>query len=446
MRRIGPLGALVLFALSGAQAAEPRLEIRHALEISGDTGFHAFVVPPQIYAESRAAGLGDLVVRNGAGEKVPFTFETPKPAPTEEPAETRDVRWFEVPLSLPAEVRPGSGLAIRPDGTLVAVGSPVSPGQPQRIDVVDLGNGSDLARTLKFDLAPAPYQGRVKIDAAVDLEHWFPVTEVTLTRLGEGDDVIERSRVSLSVGGARYLRLRWVDPAPAIRRLSVGYAARDPEPARDWIRNIPVREVEDGVYEFDAGGRAPVDRVLVHPPQANTVAAVRLSSRTDVSAPWRFAGLGPVMVVKTGVEEATVRPIAVAPTGDRLWRMQVDTRSGGFGKGEPTVDIGWQPATVTFLARGAGPFELALGGVGGPSGAMPRAALLPPGDVAIGVARLGARLDPTSQPPISSEGGDVIRRMLLWMALIVAVAFLAFMARQMMKDPPSPSDTTTPPV
>lgn len=446
MRRIGLLPALLLLAVSASQAAEPRPETRHALEISRDTAFHAFIVPPQIYAESRAAGLADLVVRNGAGEKVPFTFETAKPAPAEEPVETREVRWFEVPLPTAAEARLGAGLAIRPDGTLVAVGTPVPSGQSQRVDVVDLGKGSDLVRTLKFDLAPVPYQGRVKIDGGVDLEHWFPVTEVTLTRLGEGDDVIEQSRVSLSAGGVRYLRLRWVDPAAAIRHLSVGYAAREPEPARDWIRNIPVRLVEDGVYEFDAGGHAPVDRVLLHPPQANTVAAVRLSSRTDISAPWRFAGLGPVMAVKTGAEEAIVEPIAVVPSGDRLWRIQVDTRSGGFGKGEPRVDVGWRPVTVTFLARGTGPFELTVGGMDDRSGAMPRAALLPPGDVAIGVARLGARLDPTTPAQAAADGGEATRRTLLWSALIVAVAFLAFMARQMMKDPPPPPDTTAPPV
>lgn len=442
MRRIGLLAVILASTLSTAPAAQSRAEARFALEISGDAGFHALVLPPAIYAESRAAGLTDLVVRNGAGERVPFALETTRPAPPEVSVETREVRWFEVPLPDETGTAPEIALAIRPDGTLAATGTPVPPGRSRRIDVIDLGAARDRIRALRFELAPTPHQGRVKIEAGGDLEHWTPIAEATLTRLGDGPDVLERTDVDLATGGARYLRLRWIDPAPTLRRLSVVHGVRAPEPVRDHTRGLPARAAGPGLYDFDTGGRYPVDRLTVHPPQANTVAAVRLYSRPEASAAWRFVWAGKVVSVKTGGGAETAEPAAFTPSDDRLWRLEVDMRAGGFGTGEPTVDIGWRPATLTFLARGAGPFEVAVGGVHPVSGEMSKAALLPKGDVVVGTARLGARLEPVAAAGRGSEGNG--RDAFLWAALIVAVAFLGFMAWRMMKDPP-PADPTAPP-
>lgn len=430
MRRPVALIALLLFTATPARAAETPAEIRYALDVSGDAPVFALAVPPAVYADSHLPGLADLSIRNGAGELVPFTFE---PAPLEANGRdvTRDLKWFEVPQPAAPAAGPEIGVALRPDGTLYAAGTPAAPGQPRR-DVVDLGMPVGRVTALRFDLAPVAYQGRVTIEASGDLEHWSSVAGATLTRLGDGDTVVERSQISFPVMMGRYLRLTWLDPAPEIRHLFAVERAPAPEPKRDWFMALPTRPAGAAAYEFEVAGRPPIDRLVLHPPQANTVASVRILSRSDGAAPWRVVAFGSVVAMAADGGAAR-RPIVLPPSEDRLWRVEVDSRAGGFGKGDVTVDVGWQPATVTFLARGGGPFTLVLGEQS-PGHALSRTTVLPPGTTAIGEARLGARI----VAPVleAAETGAMWRRVSLWGGLILAVAFLGFMAWRMMKEQP----------
>lgn len=430
MRRSIALIALLPLVASPSRAVEPAGEIRYALEVSGDAAVFTLSLPPAVYADSRLPGLADVGIHNGAGEPVPFTFD---PAPVEAKGQesARELKWFEVPQPATPAAGPEIGVALRPDGTLVATGTPTASGQPRR-DLIDLGTAAGRVRALRFDLAPVAYQGRVAIDVSADLERWSSVASATLTRLGDGDAVVERSEVTFPVVAGRYLRLTWLDAAPSIRHLFAVERAAVPELKRDWLIALPAHAAGEGAYEVEVAGRRPIDRLVLHPPQVNTVASVRILSRPDGAVPWRTAAHG--SVVSTGDGGAAGRPIILPAIEDRFWRVEVDSRAGGFGKGEVTVDFGWLPATVTFLARGGGPFTLALGGQRS-AGALSRAAVLPPGTTAIAEARVGARIEALGTEAPNS--GLALRQVWLWCGLIVAVTFLAFMALRMLREPPA---------
>lgn len=58
-------------------------------------------------------------------------------------------------------------------------------------------------------------------------------------------------------------------------------------------------------------------------------------------------------------------------------RLKVDLRGGGFGAKGPALRVGMRATEVVFLARGPGPFELALGRPGAISAALPLDTLVP---------------------------------------------------------------------
>ena len=58
-------------------------------------------------------------------------------------------------------------------------------------------------------------------------------------------------------------------------------------------------------------------------------------------------------------------------------RLTVDTRSGGLGGLPPTIEVGFVPHVLVFLARGEEPFTLAWGAAKAPNTALALATLIP---------------------------------------------------------------------
>jgi hypothetical protein len=120
----------------------------------------------------------------------------------------------------------------------------------------------------------------------------------------------------------------------------------------------------------------------------------------------------------------------MAPDTDRQWRVVVDTRNGGLGSGTLSVAAGWRPATLTFVARGAAPFTLAVGSAAAVSTAVSRADLLMGASSVAVAARLGEALPVEEDADAQSSGKDpdAKRRYMLWAALLLAVGSLGAIA------------------
>jgi hypothetical protein len=115
------------------------------------------------------------------------------------------------------------------------------------------------------------------------------------------------------------------------------------------------------IFEFDARGPLPIDRVQLQLPQTNTLARIVIQSSPDGTDTWvhRFDGT----VYSLQVDGRTVRnpPVVVDRRADRYWRILVDLQGGGIGAQEPTLSVGWIPDRLLFVPRGNAPFVLAVG-------------------------------------------------------------------------------------
>ncbi|WP_233238162.1 DUF3999 domain-containing protein [Bordetella sp. LUAb4] len=451
---LGAASAVAAPAQSPSSATAVTVQ-RYALEPLASAAYYQITLNDAIYAASRRGDLSDLRILNSAGEPVPHSFDNAIAAAR--PATLRPVRWFPLPATGDQNTADsGLNVTIGPDGALRAASRP--PAAATRAgDIIDLGaNGAPLTALL-IHLQDKSWQGRVNISVSADLREWTPVIQAPLLKTGSGDATLAQERVELDGLRARYVRLRWPDGTPTLAGIDAESVPVDATPpTRAWRGGIATQAgASAGEYLFDTGGAYPVDRVQFELPQANTVARGQLYSRADAQAPWRMVAEGQLLrlqaapvsspdiggsdtpQVNMSTGEQRNPPWAVQPDTDRHWRLTVDTRSGGLGSGLPTVDLGWRPTVITFVARGAGPFVLAVGNPNWEPAAVPLADLMAADAGVPQQARIGRQLAPMPAAVAArTDDPGARRRYVLWTVLIAAVAVLGCMAWRLFRAPP----------
>ncbi|TXD55790.1 DUF3999 domain-containing protein [Ralstonia sp. TCR112] len=437
----------VAFAMAVASLlSAPAWAERFALTGTPGAPYYAVTLSEDVYAHAHEANLADLRILNGDGEPVPFTVDIPRdPAP--QARTLHDVHWFATPID-DAQTPGAAGVVLGTDGVLRATG--VQPSQASvRAWVVDLSQLRDTVTALVVALPAAEFQSGVSVQASDDLQHWSPVAQATLFRLSNQGSTLVQDRIEFTGLRAKYLRLTWQGKPPAPDAVRAEVAAGAPvalaDSAIQWRSGLtPVQTPTAGDYQFDTGGVFPVERVKIHLPQANTVAQATLYARADAQATWRPVTSARLfrLAGADGKGEQENAAITVPATGERYWRLQVDTRSGGLGAGAPQLAIGWRPATVTYAARGNVPFMLAVAEVarGNP---IARADLLAGASPAIAQAQIGAMSDSPADALTAEPPGGRKRQWVLWGALLAAVAVLGGMAWRLFRAPAVPPDAST---
>ncbi|CAE6813452.1 DUF3999 domain-containing protein [Paraburkholderia haematera] len=430
--------ALSTVWVSTPGVAADRFAQRFALEFESGAAYYSVTLPAAVYAASQRADLGDVRVFNGAGEPVPYSLDTPREA-SRAPATLRPARWFPLPSAAPGSTGAPLGVTIAADGSLRATSAPPDRAQHDTdlIDVARETRGEARVDALVVHVRDDNYQGRVSVESSDDLRNWQPAGEAQLLKVSYNGSTLSQDRIELNGRRARYLRLHWLDGAPYVESIDAQVQAAGADNAqradtqREWRAGIVARPgPKDGEYYFDTGGSYPVDRLRLNLPQPNTVAPAAVYSRTGLEAAWREVSSATLFRLHNGTVEQSNPSLEMAPDTDRQWRVVVDTRNGGLGSGTLTVAAGWRPATLTFVARGAAPFTLAVGSASAVSSAVSRADLLMGASSVAVTARLGeAQADEQGADAQSrAKDPDAMRRYMLWTALLLAVGSLGAIA------------------
>ncbi|KDB06076.1 Protein of unknown function DUF3999 [Burkholderia sp. lig30] len=429
-RVLAAIGLSAWSSLAGAGTGDAHFAQRFALDLDGNAPYYAVTVPQAVYAASLHGDLGDLRVLNGAGEPVPYSLDAPAPAGP--PPQRRPVHWFPLPAADGGTRNAPLGVSVAADGSLHATATPPRAGRSA--DLVDLARVDGQVEALLIHLRNDSYQGRVSVETSNDLRSWQPLTDTQLLKVSYDGNTLTQERIELDGARGRYLRLNWPDGAPEIASAEVELRTDDASAAtpRQWRDGARVRAGQSpGEYLFETDGAYPVDRLRLDLPQPNTVAHATAQSRANAQAPWRDVANGVLFRLRGQSGDQRNRPLELQPDRDRAWRIVVDTRNGGLGGGMPSVVVGWRPASLTFLARGAPPFTLAVGNARLVSAAVRRDELLIGAGTAISSARVGHALPVSPQEAraaAATEDADATRRHVLWAALVVAVGALGTIA------------------
>ena len=430
-------------SLSAAGAESPE-DFGFAVPIEGlgSDALYRVAIPPAVYEMAAFSDLRDLRVFNGAGEVVPFAFRPVEHSVQKQPAVALPI----FPLHGPRDARSEDlDLSFDRSGGHVSVrlrSRDAKPGPPALLGfLIDASALKTPLIRIDVDWGTARVDSFVsaRLEAGDDLKHWSTLAaDAPLGGLSHAGQRLERKAIEFRAQQAKYLRLMWIDPAQAIELKSIHGLPpeKSAPPERSWkeVAATPVTG-KPGDYEFDLGGRFPLDRLAFGLPQENTIVPVRILSRAKPEDKWMPVTHMVLYRLKQNGRELVSPQVSIGTNPHRHWMLSVDAASGGIGAGTLIVRAGWTPREIVFTARGAGPFRLAYGN-----------AKVQAGSLGVDVLVPGWRTDQEPQMAIASTGsaqklaGEAaarpradLKKLGLWAALLAGVAVLAWMAWRLSK-------------
>lgn len=444
--------------------AQPIESFSHVMTVKqqGGDGLQRVLLPAAVHQGSARPDLGDLRVFNARGEQVPFAHASAPRVADTAPA------THELPLFPLTVARSGGAsddalsLQVRQqkDGTLISLNSRLGDGKSAALSarnrrdlsgyIVDASrlNPRDgktepallSALVFDWDVAEDSRSGRVRIETSSDLKSWSTLLQDgALVDLEHGGQRLTLKRVEFTPTDARYLRLTWADRPFVLKSVTAEVQAAQVAPA--LARHVVSAEagnvagLQAGEHAFDLGGRLPVREVRLLLAEPNTVAPVRIFARSDATQPWRPVESATFYRLNRAGAELVSPAVKLPLQNERFWKVAIDARAGGLGQGKPQLEVGWQPQSIVFAARGEGPYRLAWGQAEATPAHLALAALVPgyrpDSEYALPLAETGELTRQVVTPPSALQKlakGWTWKQAVLWLVLIAGVGFLGLMA------------------
>ncbi len=433
---------LMLFTSTCLAAEPPRLaDFAYAADIrtEGEGALYRLDLPEAVYSGLTRADLGDLRIFNAAGNLVPQSLILSRdeqaratvrhglplfPLYVDGPRELLDIR-------LRMERRDqGQSIELERSGSVNIATERLS---GYILDARGLDSPVDRF-TLSW--ADRDFLLRLDLEAGDDLEHWRKVAEqVTLADLHHLGHHLKRERIGVKPVKARYFRIRFADPAKAVRLTGVqARTSRSTHITHYQELELEVKPgPEAGEYRFELSQAMTGERLRIRLPEVNTLAGATLESRRAQDQPWRERRRATLYRLRQHGVELEHEDLSLGRRQDRQWRLRVDQSSGGLGPGLPLLKLLWRPHELRFVARGEGPYTLAWGS------ARPLPAQPPGAD---------AMLRSTGIAPLPASVGSQVRRLsgdsvlrpqinwrqwLLWGVLVLGALLLVWMAMRLFR-------------
>jgi hypothetical protein len=428
-----------------AAAAEPvgssQDEFAYRMQVSApaDAAAYRLTLPLALYQKVAHPDLSDIRVFNAAGEQVPFAIEHPVTATLANAA---------APLALfPLKDDSRATLdALRVtiesgrNAINVQTSGQVPPSGQVATYLVD-GRALEVpvaALRLDWPEDASDFAGRMRVEASDSLADWQVVaTAAPVANLHANAGRLVEQRVELIPTKARYWRLSWVGAAAPFALTAVSAEpAKQNVAARHVSQTVPATESPQapGEFIYAAHARAPVDRVNLELPDANSVVEVELLSRTRMVDSWRAVRSCGFYRLRSEGGELRNGPVPLPVNTDAHWLVRTDPKRGGLGKVSPRLVLEWVPHELVFVARGAAPFYVAYGSFTVDTAAAVSLDLLPKN---LSIVRASL----SNPEPL---GGDDLLRSppppyawktaFLWIVLIGGAGLLAWMALRLSKD------------
>lgn len=323
-------------------------------------------LPDDVYRVATRADLADVRVFNADGVPVPHAF-CAAPQATEPTVTHEYLPVFEVQGAVPrrdgtrVEVQTSTGVAVnvqQGDGSSTA-------GTQTQAHVIDAREIPDELRAMQFDWQSpdGASAAQVRIEASEDLDQWQTVVDAsTLLKVSQDGQQLQRHSVGLPQRKYKYLRVARLDRGPPLRIASVRVERVMPPQPIDplWFSATPVATEAASTLLFDSSRVAPVTYARLLLPQENTALHVRIESRADGKSPWREQWSAEVYSILSAGTRRISPPAEFGSTTDRYWRVTPAKAGDLFNQGM-TLELGYRPARLRFLAQGSGPYLLAYG-------------------------------------------------------------------------------------
>jgi hypothetical protein len=358
--------------------------------------FYRSALPAAVYG-ANATSTSDWVVKNGAGEAVPFALVNPPPKP-----DTRVLLTHSLPVfAITQEALSSQGTQINVEFSkdnrsnasikLQSQAQTHSQGQSAQNPLVFLARNSGSKTTgtqgpsqdtavmqlqVKWRGAAGQFIG-VEVLASDDLQSFRPIAQATLLNLKKADETILQDTVAFaSPVQAKYFQVRRVSNTGdvmsngdfAITALIssntvtvAGGSAQDTLLSQTLSAPAVSSTASQTYYDFQTNGRYGAQQLQLGLPQLNTITPVSVYTRNTAQQPWSLLSRSTVYRLAQKNSETISPALSFAAHNAVYWRVEVDKAGGGLGSGVPTATLRWQPSVLIWNARGQGPFKLTVG-------------------------------------------------------------------------------------
>lgn len=447
------LGCLAGLLIASAAYAVSRNDFAYGynLEVDGDGAIYSLNLPEDVYQGMVRADHGDLRVFNSHGEAVPFVLRREEQTST----------TIHEPVSIPffplygtneiGTVNTGAGnvhITTNEQGAVIDINYGKTDPKLQKLTgyLLDLSKVETVPNALQIQWpeTQADFVIAVHVEGSDDLNHWRAlVASSTLSRLQYGAHQLVQDKIELPILKSKYLRLSW-NAAVTIQfdKVMIQFPDTVAAQPRVWhemsVASVTNKDTKEKVYQFDANGYFPIDRIAVQFSQHNSVMQARIESTDKPEGPWTTQYQGLLYDLMRSGTLLSTPAMAVPHTTQRYWRIRA-TNGESDSAAPLTLRLGWIPEQLLFAAQGEAPFTLAFGsGRVEPTTSMLDQVLHQDGvgkdSQLIKPARLGSRIalgDPSRLQPAAPP--TPWKKWILWSVLVLGVIILASMAYRLVQ-------------
>lgn len=422
-----------------AQDSPADFSVRLPLVVSGAGPWYRLELPLAVQLSARQSDLRDVRVFDAAGQPQAFALLRESAQRVQNRA-LDPVKAF--PLTGQGDAPPASSVRIQAagNGTLIEV-SPGAADAALRGWLLDASAIKAPLHQLHLDWS-GEREGfqRFSIEASDDLQHWRSWGEGQVARLSFAGERVEQREVALPGQSARYLRLLWpagqVPPTTLSAQLASASPSTLPAPLA-WSEPLAGSAGDNGEYTWQLPGVLALEQVRIELTQANSLAPVTLSGRSENNQGWRVLGQGLLYRLTQSEREVVQDRLYLPGQAVRQLKLQVDGRGGGLGRDAPRLSVAVRASQLIFLARGEGPYSLALGNATAVAANLPLSTLIPDYQPQRLEALGQARLDPGAVVPATGAAapgpGIDWKRIGLWAVLLLGVLALGGMAISLLR-------------
>lgn len=454
--------AALMALLAAAAQAQPQFRAVAPVALTSSEGLQRLELPLPVLLASRSAGYADVRITSHDGQALPIAWAQAQAAP---PAAQRTVAvprfaWPDRPAGSTAVQSDQTRIRIDTRGAVVEVqtskGEATAPppsGESVRW-LLDLSQGRQATEQiervlLNWPARPTGLSTQVQVEASDDAVNWRGVTNAALLELPGADS----STVSLkhiawpSTASARYLRLTFDVPlslsSSEVRWTQAPTQSPKPSELFEFVQQTPQPSSTELAWAVDLGGRLPVEQIELLDSPLNTVSALRLEQRDDVTQAWQpVTSFVAWRLQRQGAEQRSPA-VDVQPPSARYWRLVSDGRTSKPGGAALKVKLSWAAPQLVFAATSAQGIQLRVGLDKAAATTVPLSTLMPAYEAGaehkLPAATVGALVavpwrEPTLVEQLTSPSPQQRKQWLLWAVLAVAVVGLGVLAMRLSKD------------
>ena len=490
MRNILLLKVLILTAgiiYVSSNKADERVDFECSFPITaGRQSVQTFTLTEDVYKCLKYSGHKDMVVVNSEQQTVPFRVSVPAQK-REVSTHTKDITFYQEPAA--ASYKTGDQIRRVADLTGVVSGNESDTQWQDKNTfysslILEQQKSDDVLKsiTIHKKVGATPVSATVIIESSDDLQRWTTLhNPMHILYLPGTNNNLQSNVLKITTSrAAKYLRLATLSN---IENFTAEITSITGEYEASIYRTAPLLWSsvgalhpidEAGAWLMPLGDLRPVSHIRfslaenivfyqgaiytqphMNPDvqenqrQARRDAKRKIKSlikntvhdphvpRSSAENPWRYVTRFTQYEIYTGTDSIASSDIRITPIQSKNWKFVFQQPRIMAATQLPKIEIGWRPSQVTFIAQGAGPFQLLAGNSEVPKKqAFPSQLLSLNQDIEIVELLSPSSSSDVESTPTSGLAEPTLfnrNKILLWLILLIGVVLMATMAYQLSK-------------